>query len=101
MCPYKGPLAVFNDRPLGIFLNSKAGYSERFCRAVSKGLARRRIVHVLFFLQYWLSVGVLAGAIDYYILDKYQRIANTKPYDEVSHTLAVRPGLETLEVFFH
>lgn len=55
---------------------------------------------MLFFLQYWLSVGVLAGAIDYYILDKYQRIANTKPYDEVSHTLAVRPGLETLELFF-
>ena len=27
--------------------------------------------------------GVLAGAIDYYILDKYQRLANTKPYDEV------------------
>ena len=30
-----------------------------------------------------LLAGVLAGAIDYYILDKYQRLANTKPYDEV------------------
>lgn len=27
--------------------------------------------------------GVLAGAIDYYILDKFQRITKTKPYDEV------------------
>ena len=28
--------------------------------------------------------GVLQGAIDYYILDKYQRLAKAKAYDEVN-----------------
>lgn len=30
--------------------------------------------------------GVLQGAIDYYILDKYQRLTNTKAYTKVEHS---------------
>ena len=31
----------------------------------------------------WCLTGVLAGAIDYYILDKFQRLTNTKTYTKV------------------
>ena len=31
-----------------------------------------------------LCAGVLQGAIDYYILDKFQRLTNTKAYTKVS-----------------
>jgi len=41
------------------------------------------------FATFHTSAGVLAGAIDYYILDKYQRLAKTKAYDEVSPAFGV------------
>ena len=36
----------------------------------------------------FLGTGVLAGAIDYYILDKFQRLTKIKAYDEASSSLA-------------